>query len=130
LGQLTLNWVSPITVDTEKNSERSVVELLHSSTESWASGSVNVLPDYESYPRSGFPVEGERGSKLLAVAVEGRFESFFKDRRNPLTATAGEESTEAEGGDEPDESSEAQASIAGLIERSPESARLLVVASN
>ena len=31
LGQVTLNWVSPIEIDKDKNKERKVIELLHSS---------------------------------------------------------------------------------------------------
>ncbi|WP_031432549.1 hypothetical protein [Methylomarinum vadi] len=35
LGQLILNWALPIQVDVDKNQARKVIELLHSSENSW-----------------------------------------------------------------------------------------------
>ena len=71
LGQLTLEWASPIQVDADKNKERQVIELLHSSENSWTSDSLNLVPDYRAHPDTGFAVSGERGH-LLAIAIEGR----------------------------------------------------------
>ncbi|MGQ9426545.1 Gldg family protein [Gilvimarinus sp. F26214L] len=143
LGQLTMNWASPIIVDSEKNSQRSVSELLRSSEDSWTSDSTTVLPDYQRFPATGFAVDGDRGSRVLAVAVEGRFDSYYKGKESPLAAVEPAESNgedaDAEGaagnaeGDGIVESaadSEAESAITGIIERSPESARLLVIASN
>lgn len=128
LGQLTLNWASPIEVDAGKNKDRQLSTLLRSSGRSWTSDSLNMLPDYQSHPDTGFPAAAERGPQALAIALEGRFESFYRDRENPL-AQAAEDSGET-ADSEASERGDAQPTITGVIGRSPESARLLVVASN
>ncbi len=131
LEQLTLNWASPIEVDAEANAGRTVAELLRSSPESWRSPSLELVPDYQAWPDAGFPVEGERGRSVLAVAVEGRFDSFFADRGSPL-AEAPDASEDAEA-DDPDAAEEAEADapqVTSVVDRSPESARLVVVASS
>ncbi len=117
LGQLTLNWASPIEIDADRNGNRQVVELLRSSAQSWTSDSLNVVPDYQAYPTSGFHVDGERGERTLAVALEGRFESYYKDKDSPLANADGEEA-------------DATSSVVGVIDRSPDTARLIVIASN
>jgi ABC-2 type transport system permease protein len=141
LGQLTLNWVSPITVDEGKNEGRSVAPLLRSSAQSWVSPELNIMPDYETWPDTGFEPGTERGARLLGVAVEGRFDSYFQGKDSPL-AKPPEEPAKTEGADvdpkdastaEPAAETEAQESaapITGVIERSPESARIILVASN
>jgi len=142
LDQLTLNWVSPITVTEATQQRRSVTELLRSSPESWTAASLELVPDYRAHPDSGFPVSGDRGPRLLAVALEGRFESAFKGQPSPLAragapgaegadaageagAGEGEASASGEG-----ETEELEPEIAGVIEKSPASARLVLVASN
>ncbi|OQX45848.1 MAG: ABC transporter permease, partial [Candidatus Sedimenticola endophacoides] len=134
LGQLTLNWASPIQVDADKNQARKVIELLHSSENSWTSDSLDLVPDYRAHPDTGFSVSGERKPQLLAVAIEGRFDSFYQGKESPL-AKAEEKDDEAtdegdkDGSVQTDEK-EAEQRITGVIERSPESARLILVASN
>ncbi len=126
LRQLTLNWVSPIRVDAEKNRGRRVSELLHSTAQSWTSDSLDMVPDYRRWPQTGFAVAGGRGAQLLAVAVEGRFDSYFQGKDSPLAAKPDgneEEKKDGEEGSEPPP-------IAGVIERSPDSARLVLVAAN
>ena len=136
LGQLTLNWASPIQVDADKNKERQVIELLHSSENSWTSDSLNLVPDYRAHPDTGFAVSGERKAHLLAIAIEGRFNSFYQGKESPL-AKAEESGGEAsyEGGEDKDGSDQtekkaAEQNITGVIERSPDSARLILVSSN
>ncbi|WP_127476453.1 Gldg family protein [Sulfurivermis fontis] len=131
LGQLTLNWASPITVEAEKNKGRTVSELLRSSPQSWVSSSLDLIPDYRAHPDTGFAAGGERKPRLLAVAVEGRFDSFYQGKESPLAKAAeavrdkaGDSGTETEQTDKP------EPRITGIIERSPESARLILVASN
>ncbi len=137
LGQVTLNWVSPIIVDADKNQARTVTPLLDSSSQSWVSGDLNIVPDYRSHPDSGFSPSGERGARLLAVAVEGRFDSFFKGKDSPLLATA--EETKDEADSEAEETADPAADsaadpatgpITSVIERSPESARIILIGSN
>ncbi len=88
LNAVTLNWTSPITLDADKNAEREVTELLKSTEFSWLRGDTNIQPDFALYPDFGFPIEGDVGSRTLAVAVQGQFESYFRDRPSPWTADA------------------------------------------
>lgn len=120
LQQLTLNWASPLQIDPDKNNDRQVIELLKSSPQSWASDSLDVIPDYRAHPANGFAQSGETGSRTLAVALEGRFESFYKGKQSPLAAA----------GEDDKKDTEQAAPIASVIDRSPDSARLIVIASN
>jgi len=119
LPAVTLNWVSPITVDEEKNAERQVTTLLQSSPASWTQTDTNIQPDFDLYPNLGFPVGDEQEPYTLAVSVQGVFESYFKDKPFPLT----EEETDEE----------APPLVEGtggtVIKASPETARLIVIGS-
>ena len=127
LQQLTVNWASPISVDPKKNESRTVNELLTSSPESWTSDSLDVVPDYRAHPDTGFAVTGKRKSRLLAVAVEGRFDSYYKGKASPLAkvAAAADKSGAGKATTKDDE-----APLSGVIGHSPESARLILIASN
>lgn len=149
LGQLTLNWASPIELDKTKNAGRKVTELLHSSAQSWTSADLNVLPDYRQYPQTGFKPEDTRAAQLLAVAVEGRFDSFFKGKQSPLLAKpedkakadadkaatdpatpTADPATQADEAVKPEDKPEGTTVVSSVIERSPDSARLVLVSSN
>lgn len=119
LGQLTLNWASPVKVDPEKNKGRTVTELVRSSAKSWTSESLDILPDYQAYPDTGFPVGDQQASSLMAVAVEGRFDSFYRGKESPLAKKDGDAGQDKEA-----------VSVTGIIDHSPESARLILVSSN
>lgn len=110
LQQLTLNWASPITVDAAKGAGLTVTELLKSSKESLLSRDTQLVPDQRSNPPLGFHTEGERGARVLAVSLQGRFNSFYKGKSSPL---ADDESRPT-----------------SVIGQSPDSARLVLVASN
>ena len=127
LDQLTLNWVSPIRIDDTRLEGRSLTQLLRSSAQSWRSANLDLIPDYGAFPTTGFAEPEERGAEVLAVAVEGRFTSFFKGKESPLASGAGkaEADNEPEGGE-----TRPIGDITSVIERSPESARLVLVASN
>jgi ABC-2 type transport system permease protein len=125
LPAVTMNWVSPITVDEAQNAERQVEILLQSSPGSWLRTNTDIQPNQELYPELGFPVEGEQKSYPLAVAVQGRFESFFKGKPSPLEA-APESSGD---GAVPTVTEPPSPSGVGTIESSPETARLIVVGS-
>ncbi|MGD2138445.1 MAG: Gldg family protein, partial [Gammaproteobacteria bacterium] len=133
LGQVTLNWASPITVDEDRNQARRVTSLLRSSARSWVSDDLNIVPDYRRWPDSGFEPADERRARLLAVAVEGRFDSYFKGKDSPLAKPSGGESPDAaSAGESPPEAATeaAPGPVTGVIERSPDSARIILVASN
>ncbi|WP_252736019.1 Gldg family protein [Aestuariibacter sp. A3R04] len=136
LEQLTLNWASPIHIDDEKNKDRQVTKLLSSSKNSWTSDDLNLIPNYERYPDSGFAPADEHDAYLLGVAIEGRFTSFYKDKSSPLLSSDEEPDNDKETDkSEPDKSETADdkeppSAIGSVITRSPSSARLTVVASN
>ncbi|HFD40645.1 MAG TPA: ABC transporter permease, partial [Anaerolineae bacterium] len=116
LPAVTMHWVSPITLDEEKNAGRETTILLRSTDESWLRSDIDVQPDPDTYPDYGFPVEGEQQSWPLAVALRGPFESYFKDREPPSLVT-GQPLTGT------------QETPAGVITASPDSARLVVIGS-
>ncbi|MCZ6875011.1 MAG: Gldg family protein, partial [bacterium] len=139
LDQITLNWPSPISLDMEKNSERRVLRLLESSAAAWTSDGLNIQPDFRTYGALGFATGTKRGRQLLAVAVEGRFESWFKGKPSPLakseepatktdTASPGMPGGDAQRQDEAEK--DQKPVISRVIGRSPESARLILFASN
>ena len=146
--QVSMPWASPIKIDAEVNTGRAVTELLRSSSGAWQSTSTNVTPRFSEDAQSPFVPEGETGYQVLGTMVEGRFDSFFAGKESPLL-TAALEASEAEAEDEEAEeqedvedstlaaeSEDAEASgddagvVASVIERSPESSRLIVFASN
>ncbi len=119
LNAATLNWTSPVTLDAAKNVGRETTELLRSTAFSWLRADTNIQPDFSLYPDFGFPAEGETGSHTLAVAVQGTFESFFRDRPSPWAAE-----TQASTSDD------APASAPGVfLDKSVADARLVVFGS-
>ncbi len=109
LNQMTLNWTSPITIDEELTQDNNVKKLLFSSSSSWTSENLNVIPDFNSYPDSGFSDVSDRGSEVLAVAASGPFNSYF------------------EGADELNNDKKLFDTI---ITSSPKSSRLVLISSN
>src|SRR5690606_2700779 len=130
LPQLTLAWSSPITVDETAQGEREVVPLLRSSDEAWLSSSLDVMPAVEPDGSSAFSPAGERESRLLGVISSGRFESFFAGRESPLLAGQDASAADDESEDAAQTEDATPAVISSVIERSPESARLIIIASN
>ncbi len=138
--QVTMPWVSPIDLDAKKNTGRTVTDLLKSSAESWRSKSMDVMPRIDSRGHSAFTPEGDRGASVLGVSVEGTFKSFFADKPNPLLAQAKDDDKGGKKDASADKSDKARADqdkdkadvgvITGVIDKSPESARLFVFASN
>ena len=122
LAAVTLNWPSPITLDEAKNASREVTTLLQSSKASWTQTGSNIQPNFELHPQMGFAVGEVQEPHTIAVSVQGSFESYFKDKPSPLI-----ESEAAEGGEATPEPP--QEPVAGTIESSPETARLVVFGS-
>lgn len=94
LQAVTMNWVSPVTVDEAKNADREVVTLLESSPNAWVQEEINqgggnvippdIQPDFELYPQVGFNKKEETRSYPLAVSIQGVFESAYKDQPSPF----------------------------------------------
>jgi ABC-2 type transport system permease protein len=135
LGEVAMTWASPIVLDQEKNTQRQVTWLLRSSPASWTSDSTEVLPDFQRFPRWGFDAGEKREAHTLALAVQGRFDSWFAGKDSPLAkpeAPEPDETADADGEteDAEDDTKDEQTLISGVIERSPESARIILFASN
>lgn len=124
LPQATLAWSSPIILDKEKQKDRRVTELLRSSDNAWLSNSTEVMPRVDASGLSRFTPQGEQQSQLLGVITAGRFDSYFAGKSSPLLTQTDE--TE----DAADESRPGAPTISGVIERSPESARIILFSSN
>ncbi len=123
LQQLTVSWPSPLHVDKQKNKGRQVIELLHTSADSWVSDNADIMPKYDIYPETGFRPGSKRGSELVAVAIKGRFDSWFKGKASPLLAQQGKDVT--------DQGDKAGGAVVGsVIARSSDSARLVVIGAN
>lgn len=120
IPQLTMAWASPINLNAEKNSARSVVELVHSSEQSWTSASPNILPRSDG----GFMPGNDRGAKLLGVAVTGQFDSYFAGKESPLLAKPSEDESKEEGEAEPANV------ISSVITKSSAAARIVLFSSN
>jgi ABC-2 type transport system permease protein len=121
LPAVTMHWSSPLTLDEAKNQGREVSVLLQSTDKAWLRSSTDVQPNAEQYPPYGFPVEGEQQAYPLAVSVRGAFDSYFKDRPSPMQATEPLTGTVE---------AEPPSADLGTVQRSPDSARLVVIGSN
>ncbi len=131
LGQITLNWASPIQVDQERNQDRHVIELLRSSQASWTDPGEDIQPDFQAYPDYGFARGEATGPRTLAVAVEGRFRSWFAGKPSPLlTEATPQDDAPAEPDAEDSEPEEDKPPVvSGVVESSPASAKLILVGS-
>lgn len=128
IDQVTMNWSSPINVDEKKNSGRKTTWLLKSSEGSWLSSDTNIQPNFKLYPETGFNMTGEKGSRTLAVMVEGEFQSWFKDKPSPIVK---EEETKKDPDEKKmDNKDDKKDRINRVVERSPGSARIILMASN
>ncbi len=125
LPQVTLSWVSPLTVNAAETV--TATTLLESSPEAWLSTDTNVMPRFDEQGMSGFEPEGEQRSHVLGVALEGRFASYFAGQDSPLLTS---EESAADAAEPAAEETEETLTVSGVIDRSSEAARLLVFGSN
>lgn len=153
LDQVTMAWASPITFEGD-SAIRDYSVLLRSSPDAWLSSSNDIMPrlDEQTSGSSLWVREGDAGEHAVAIASQGRFESYFAGKPSPLTQ--GDEAmsgAEADSGIDAidtlaaeisnsatdttvEDSAERATTLAqnmdNVIERSAESARLIVFASN
>jgi ABC-2 type transport system permease protein len=120
LPHLTMAWASPITVNQADG--RRVTELLESSKKSWLSDSMEIMPslgpDGLSSFRPGKTGENATAEEDLGLIVQGPFGSFFAGKSHPLNNT------------EQDPQRYTGPGITSLVQHSPESARIVLYASN
>jgi len=105
LPQVTMAWASPI--DADRSRGLTVTTLLRSSDQSWRSTETDVMPRIDNGNGGGFVVTGSPGQEELVVNIQGRFDSYFQDRDVP-----------------------AQVESSAMMSRSPDSARIILFASN
>lgn len=132
MPQVTMAWSSPIIIDEEANKSRQVTKLLSSSKNAWLSESMDVMPKVNQQGVSAFSPEGDQASHLLAAVTQGRFDSFYKGKSSPLIEKqqeSEETESESEASDTSDDKDQ-QLQIDSVIERSPESARIILFSSN
>ncbi len=116
MRHLTMAWASPVSVAADTG--RRSTPLLLSSPEAWLSDSPDIMPELDATGRATF--DGEESSRdihTLGVVMQGRFDSYFAGRD-----TAPEVSTAPE--------AENAAVRSAPLQRSPESARIILYASN
>ena len=137
LDQLTLSWAAPIKIDEEKAKGRTVTPLIESSPASWTSEALNAVPDFRAYPQLGFEAGKETARQLIGVMMEGEFKSFFAGKPSPLAKDAKPEDGKSEDAGAPNQSVPGQQdtekekpSVTTVIERSPGSARIILLGSS
>lgn len=130
LPQLTLTWASPIDASAAAGKGLTVTPLLESSAGSWLSESLDIMPRITEQGLSGFRPEGEQGRHLLAVMLEGRFGSAFAGQQSPLLEVPDQESDIDDEADAQESAADSLGVVSSVIDRSPESARLILFASN
>lgn len=125
LNQLTFNWVSPLNIDAAQQKGRKWDVLAKSSPDSWHAPNNAAMPNFRAHPDSGFAPPDKRVQSTLAVALEGRFESYFKGKPSPLVSKDDKQPA-VPGASAP----AAKPEVGGVIDHSPDSARLVLVSSN
>ena len=124
LPQLTMAWASPVTL--KPDNRRRVSILLESSKQSWLSDSMDIMPSLGQDGLSSFRpgdthadgTSAMQQTRDLGMVLQGRFDSFFTNRVHPLDNA--DDNTAISGGP----------GITSLIQHSPESARIILFASN
>jgi ABC-2 type transport system permease protein len=123
LPAVTMNWVSPVTVQPEVAADRRVAALLESSHLSWLYTGTDIQPDFGLFPHSGFAMDEHLRKYPLAVTIQGGFDSFFSEESDPRRfRDEGRESQPAPAGG-------SESPYLPLIKHSAGSARLVVVGS-
>ena len=132
INQLTVNWASPIVLNDAKNKGNTIVRLLSSSAKSWTSQSTDIQPDFGS-SEFGFLVGTDTGRRVIACAIEGQFESFFKGKRPPIAAKTNSVTSAPKPITAPPNhraAGSAEQTITSIIDKSTSTSRLIVFASN
>jgi ABC-2 type transport system permease protein len=86
-------WASPLRLVSDRTVGKRVWELARSSEESWLDAEPGDLSPETTPPES--PANAETGSRLLAAALVGKFESYYADREIPRTSAEIEADAEA-----------------------------------
>jgi ABC-2 type transport system permease protein len=95
---------------------------------------MNVVPDFDAHPDTGFAPGKDPGRKLLGVMAEGGFKSYFAGKPSPLAKDAKPAepglkpgAVSKPGESAPKDKEGEKASITSVIQRSP--ARIVLIGS-
>lgn len=130
---ITLNWASPITLDTAKTANLQPAVLLSSSDRSWLAADSHIQPDMDTYPDVGFPAGTNFSSSALGVALQGEFSSYFIGKPLPdLAAAEAAQQAKMMGAPVPTPAptSAAPSGPVTMLEKSPATSRLVVISSS
>ena len=138
---MTLAWASPIIVDKDQNKDRTLTTLLQSSPQAWLSDSTNVMPAFDKQGNSTFKPGDKRSQDVVGVIDSGSFTSYFSGKDSPLLEKAKDDAKAADSADSgkdaaagktatADKKDEAPKVFSSVIDKSPESARIILVSSN
>jgi ABC-2 type transport system permease protein len=143
IPQATLVWASPIELDKEKNKQRKMTTLVQSSQASWLSDSLDIMPKVSASGVSEIVPQGERKARTMGVILQGQFDSFFKNKTSPLLADSNRQEQQTSQSDSDtemdkstdevnlnDEEGEQPLQVASIINRSAESASIILFSSN
>jgi len=125
ISQITMPWASPIEI-TPGLADKRVVSLLESSDNSWTTTNKELVPDQERYGDLGFAAPKEYAKSLLAVSLQGKFTSFYSDKISPLLESSEKNQDEAGA----DESTPTKLNYGSVIEKSPNSSKIILISSN
>ncbi|MAT42695.1 MAG: ABC transporter permease [Anaerolineaceae bacterium] len=114
LTAVSMNWTSPIMIESAAAELLNTENLLVSSPNSWVTDTTNIQPDFVTYPEIGFQVGENPQSYPLSVSVKGMFPSYFAGQPIP-------EVTNNDGTTTP--------AANATIEKSTENARIVVFGS-
>lgn len=153
LDQVTMAWASPITFGGEPQDRENIV-LLSSSPDAWLSSSTDIMPrlDQGASGVSPWAREADPAEHAVAVSSQGRFDSYFAGKPSPvsqgnevssntqvdnpvqaiddLATELSNSNTDAVARESEQEATTLAQNMDNVIERSTESARLIVFASN
>ena len=132
LSQVAMSWVSPLMLIPGEGVQATT--LLESSAQSWLTTNTDVAPRYANGGIVPFTPTGEQSKHVLGAMLEGKFTSFFAGKPSPLLAEAQDAEPEtAEAGDTSSNDASVETNlgvVSSVVERAPESARLIVYGSN
>jgi ABC-2 type transport system permease protein len=149
LPQLTVPWASPINInaavqqqpaaqqlseaqqrsETQNKPALQYQTLLSTSSGSWRSNSLDVMPAIGSDGQVSYPGDtASTSAAAVAVMVSGEFGSFFSDKPHPLREAKPDNTTK------PDDQTKTAADTAlrdtGLLKKAAPGARLILISSN
>ncbi len=130
--QVTMAWPSPIELDAEKNKDRQIFKLMTSSDNAWTTTSTNITPNVDEFGNTSYTQGSNLQKELLAVAIEGRFNSYFEGKDSPLLEDSSDEDSDDPYAEKDKDAAEEEPEnvITSVIGKSSDASRIILFASN